>query len=326
MTRAGGHSNSGGVKAPRRSNGHIDWERVYSEHVKGIIENQIAPNTNRGIMYILESQKVLKKSDYGGLTDHLIDWRKDGRINWNEIADGSGRGVFNDFNDYQEPYSWITGYIDYLKKGGDAYRSLIEGRWRWHGQPYYVEHWSEKHAVVGTIAAHIEDTYVRVAFNRGNPGWGYMHDNCERLERELWYTDLNTNELRTRKGIYVFYMGDDDKYGRDMDRQIKEQLDHFGLSRYVHFERIAVIPSQVQEYGLPVDFESGKGYEIDALNAFNPVAFKQLLLDHIEPYFDKDIHKRLLELNPAKKIDRLIRSKIKFQADKSKPKIKEYSD
>jgi hypothetical protein len=75
-----------------------------------------------------------------------------------------------------------------------------------------------------------------------------------------------------------------------------------------------------------VDFESGKGYEIDALNAFNPLAFKQLLLDHIEPYFDKDVHERLLDINPAKRIDRLIRSKIKFQADKSKPKIKEYSD
>jgi hypothetical protein len=76
---------------------------------------------------------------------------------------------------------------------------------------------------------------------------------------------------------------------------------------------LAVLPSQIEEYGMPVDFESGKGYEIDALNAFNSDALKQLLLDHIEPYFDKDIHQRLLELNPTEDIDKLPRSKIRFR-------------
>ena len=159
--------------------------------------------------------------------------------------------------------------------------------------------------------------------NRGNPGWGYMHENCERLEKELWYTDLRTGALMRRKGVHVFYMGDNDNYGNDMDRQIREQLKHFGMLKFVEFKRIAVLPSQVAGYGLPVDFESGKGYEIDALNAFNAEAFKKLLLDNIHPYFDEGIHKQLLELNPAKNINRLIRSKIKFRAEpKSRSKFK----
>ena len=155
---------SGGINSPRRSNGNIDWEIVYSKYIKSIIEGQIAPNTTRGIMYILESRGILKKSDYSGLNVHLTDWRKDGRIDWNDIADGSGRGVFNDFSYYQDPDGWISSHVNFLKNGGENYRWLLNNQWRWTNQPHYVEFWSEKHAVVGTIAAHIRGTYVRVAY------------------------------------------------------------------------------------------------------------------------------------------------------------------
>ena len=64
--------------------------------------------------------------------------------------------------------------------------------------------------------------------NRGNPGWGYMYENCERLKTELFYIDLHTGESLPRNGIHIFYLGDNDKYGDDMDRQIREQLRHFG--------------------------------------------------------------------------------------------------
>ena len=44
-------------------------------------------------------------------------------------------------------------------------------------------------------------------------------------------------------------------------------MDDLELSDIVEFKRIAVVSSQIQEYSLPEDFETGKGYEIDALNA-----------------------------------------------------------
>ena len=70
----------------------------------------------------------------------------------------------------------------------------------------------------------------------------------------------------------------------------------------IEFKRIAILPSQVQEYQLKADFETGEGYEIDALNAFNPTAFK-VLLDHIIPYFDEDIHNQILEAYSAEEIN-----------------------
>jgi len=108
----------GTLKTPRRSNGNIDWEQIYSKYIRSIIENQIAPNTGRGIMYILKSKGILVKQDYNQLTTHLRDWRKEGRIGWDQIADGSGRGIINDFQGYQSPDTFINYAVDFLKNGG----------------------------------------------------------------------------------------------------------------------------------------------------------------------------------------------------------------
>jgi hypothetical protein len=118
-----------------------------------------------------------------------------------------------------------------------------------------------------------------------------------------------------RRRLHVFYLGDDDKYGRDMDRQIRVQLEHFGIWRYVQFERIGIIPEQIAEYGL-IPNDDNDGYEIDALNAFNPQKFQKLLYDHIEPYFDEDIFQKLLAEHTAADIDKLVRSKVKFLSSK----------
>ncbi len=225
----GPKNNSGGPNAPRLSNGNIDWKRVLIDHLQPIIADQIAPNTNRGLMYILESKGVLKKSDYDGLTDHLVKWRQDGEINWDDVADGSGRGIMNDFSDYEDPTSWIESYVNYLKNAGHHYRYLLNTQWRWHGQPCYVIFMVEKHAVAGTVAAHIEGNYVKVAYNRGDSGWGYMEKLCRKLEDEQYYIDLQTGIRREREAIYIFYLGDDDKYGWDMDDLIRRQLEFFGF-------------------------------------------------------------------------------------------------
>ena len=320
----GPRNNSGGPNAPRLSNGNIDWKRVLIDYLQPIIADQIAPNTNRGLMYILESKGILKKSDYDGLTDHLVKWRQEGEINWDDVADGSGRGIMNDFRDYEDPTTWIESYVNYLKNAGHHYRYLLDTQWRWHGQPNYVMFMVEKHAVAGTVAALIEGHYVKVAYNRGDSGWGYMEKLCRKLEDEQYYIDLQNGIRRKREAIQIFYLGDDDKYGLDMDDLIRRQLEFFGFGEVrlgllckIVFERIAVIPSQIEEFGLPVDFQTGKGYEIDALNAFNPQKFKNLLLDHITPYFDLDIHEQLLEENSARLVDQMVRKRVKFLSEHS---------
>jgi hypothetical protein len=300
----------GTSKTPRWANGNIDWGEVYAQYVRPIIDSQIAPNTGRGLMYILESKQIVVKSDYNQLITHLRDWRKDGRIRWHQIADGSGRGIINDFNDYQSPEDFIGNRIKALKYGGDVYNRYLNGPWKWYGQNHYVEYWLEKHAIAGTVAALVNDRYVKVAFNRGNPGWGFMHDNCERLKNEL-YTEDENGERILRK-IHINYLGDDDEKGRHMDLEIRAQLEFFEISDLVDFKRIALTEQQVKSYDLPANFESGKGYEVDALNAFKPKEFAKLIRGHSDRWFDKDIHERMLERFTPQSIDDQIRERISF--------------
>jgi hypothetical protein len=305
----------GTSKTPRRPNGNIDWERVYNPDVRDIIHTQIAPNTGRGLMYILKSKGILVKSDYKQLSVHLRDWRKDGRIRWDQIADGSGRGIINEFMDFQSPDLFFGTRINTLKNGANIYRRILNEDWRWYGQKHYVEFWLEKHAIAGTVAALVGNRYVRVGFNRGNTGWGFMHENCDRLRNELYTTGENGTAIKRK--IHLFYLGDDDSFGRHMDLEIRNQLEFFGMLNLVEFKRIALTPEQVEAYSLPSNFESGEGYEVDALNAFQPKEFKNLINNHIEPYFDKGEHQRMLErveFQPET-IDANIRSRIVFLDD-----------
>jgi hypothetical protein len=303
----GRRNNSGGSAAPRRVNGNIDWNKVYDQYISDIIAEQIAPNTLRGLMYILKSKNILKKSDYNGLITHCRDWRKAGLIEWDDIIDGSGRGVINDFGDYLNIEKFVNNQVEYLRNGGDCYIRYLKTKWRWYGQPNYVEIWCEKHAIAGTVASLVRGRYVRVAYNKGNPGWGYMHDNCERLRDEM-----KQSSSSTRRNVHIFYLGDWDKHGRHMDIELERQLKHFGLWDKIYFKRIGLLPEQVTEYNLPQNFDESEGYEVDALNAFDPLAFKDLILSHIDPLFDESIHNEILSMHPVETINDLIRNRVEF--------------
>jgi hypothetical protein len=261
-------------------------------------------------MYILESKGVLKKSDYNALDKHLRDWRLDGYIKWEHVADGSGRSIINDHKDFQDPNTFVNNEIDFLKQAGKRFRDNLMKKWRWHSQPKYVTFMVEKHAITGTIDAYLKDHHVKIAYNRGNNGWGFAYRYVGRMRNELYYTDVDTGECKKREAVRLWYLGDDDKYGRHMDIEIKDQLAIFGVSNTIKLQRIAVTSGQEDEYGL-IPSEDG-GYEIDALNAFRPDLFEQLLLDHVEPYFDKDIHNKVMAKYPESEIDKVVRRKIKF--------------
>jgi hypothetical protein len=237
-----------------------------------------------------------------------VDWRKAGDIPWNAIADGSGRGVVNDFSDYKSPETWIDGIIGFLRNAGEKYREYLVNEWRWYGQPHYVEFLTEKNTVTSTIAAHTQDLYVKVSFNRGDSGWRFMYDNCERWKQEL---------IKGKK-VHVRYLGDWDTKGRDMDRQIKVQLKHFGLLSRIDFKRIGVLQEQIQEYKIPLNYDKKNkpSYEIDGLNALNETAFRDLLRSNVKPLFNESIYEKMLlrKEHSAKDIDRLVRSKITFKS------------
>jgi hypothetical protein len=70
-------------------------DQVLSKYLTPILDGQKAPNTIRGLMYILKSKDILKKSDYDVLDKHLVAWRLAGYIGWDQIADGSLQGTID---------------------------------------------------------------------------------------------------------------------------------------------------------------------------------------------------------------------------------------
>jgi hypothetical protein len=300
--------------APKLSNGNIDWNTTLDKYIIPIIRNQTAPRSIRGNLYHFFSKNILMKKDYDGLVNALTEARKDGRIPWDAVLDGSGRGVLNDFEDYEDRQDFVDRLYDYLRNGGVHYRNSIP---RWYGQKHYAEYWVESGTAAKTIKGYIGNRQIRIAYNKGNPGWKFAYDNSLRLKTELertehYYFDLNA---RSQKKIHIYYFGDNDKPGNDMDVFIQEQLEHFDLLEEIEFKRLALTDKQVRRYQLPENFETGKGVQLDALEAYVPDEFKKIVQEPIDKLFDKNIYQKVLEEHPVEDIDTRIRQKVRFLED-----------
>jgi hypothetical protein len=296
--------------APKLSNGNIDWNATLEKYIIPAIHNQSAPRSIRGNLYHLLSKNILMKDDYKGLDNALTQARKDGKIAWDSVLDGSGRGVLNDFEDYEGPQDFVASIVDYLENAGLYYRNSIP---RWYGQKHYVEYWVETGTIARTIRSYVENRQVRVAHNKGNPGWKFAYDNSLRLKTELDRSEhyhYNLDE-RSQKQIHIFYFGDDDKHGNDMDLFIQEQLEYFGLLDEIDFRRLALTTEQVRRYRLPLNFETGKGVQLDALEAYVPDEFKKIVQNPIDELFDERIHQKVLEEHSIEDVDSRIRRKIR---------------
>jgi hypothetical protein len=298
--------------APKLSNGNIDWNATLEKYIIPAIRNQTAPRSIRGNLYHLLSKNILMKDDYKGLDNALTQARKDGKIAWDSVLDGSGRGVLNDFEDYQEPQDFVDSIVDYMENAGLYYRNSIP---RWYGQKHYIEYWVETGTIARTILSYVGNRQVRVAHNKGNPGWKFAYDNSLRLKTELdrsehyHYYDLTS---LSQKQIHIFYFGDDDKHGNDMDVFIQKQLEYFGLLDEIEFRRLALTPEQVRRYRLPVNFETGRGVQLDALEAYVPDEFKKIVQNPIDELFDENIRQKVLEQHSIEDIDSLIHKKVRY--------------
>jgi hypothetical protein len=75
----------------------------------------------------------------------------------------------------------------------------------------------------------------------------------------------------------------------------REQLQHFGLLRHVEFKRLALTPEQERRYHLPVNIETGKGYQLDALEAYAPDEFRRIVQGPVDKLFDESLHEKMLK-------------------------------
>ncbi len=115
-------------------------------------------------------------------------------------------------------------------------RVLPESLWR--DVDTYAEIWLEKDALAGVVYP-ITDTYdVPLMVARGYASLSFLHSAAEHIKR----LDVPA---------YIYHLGDFDPSGVNAGEKIEETLRELAPDAEIHFERLAVTPSQIDAWDLP---------------------------------------------------------------------------
>jgi hypothetical protein len=166
-----------------------------------------------------------KDTEYKRLGNIVNDARLTGRLDWNYIVDRTRnlRGLPH----WSSPAS-------VLRSAARGYNTD-----RWANQPWRVEVWIEKDALIGVIAQTCERLDVPYFSCRGYTSASELWGAAQRLIG---------HEQAGQKTVVV-HLGDHDPSGIDMTRDVTDRLGLFGAR--VEVERIALNMDQVRRYNPP---------------------------------------------------------------------------
>jgi hypothetical protein len=161
----------------------------------------------------------------------LTKARKDGRVDYDWIVDRSRASytslLWDDMNELAATFE-----DDLMNYRTD---------W-WSGQPKYVEIWSEKDTITGSIEPVREEFGLRVDANRGFNSTSNLHAAAERL---MW------KQRRENKDVIILYLGDWDPSGVDMERDLRDRLREETPELEVTIVRVGILKSDIRDYNLP---------------------------------------------------------------------------
>ena len=200
------------------------------EQAETIIEEYLAQGfklTLRQLYYQFVARAVLPNTvqSYKRLGSIVNDARLAGLIDWDAIEDRTRN--LQSLPHWSSPESIIQSA---------AYSYRIE---KWRDQPYYVEVWIEKDALLGVIDKTCEELDVSYFSCRGYVSQSEMWAAAKRLR----------HETGTARSTVIVHLGDHDPSGIDMTRDIQDRMDLFGAD--VEVERVALTMEQVEEYQPP---------------------------------------------------------------------------
>lgn len=269
------------VNSARRSRAQIEALKhaIYAELMHD------HPQTCRGLFYRLVSAGVIEKTEnaYQGIVVRLsAQMRRVGDLPYAWIADGT-RWM-------RKPRTW-TGLRRALENTRDTYRRAL-----WENQPNYCEVWCEKDAVTGILVGVTASWDVPLMVCRGYPSLTFLHSAAENIR------DVG-------KPTIIYYFGDHDPSGADIYRMVRDELARMvGPEVEIDFERVAVLPWQVEAFGLLTrptkksDSRSrnftGESVEVDAIPARE---LKRICNQKIEALIDAEELARLRIIEQAER-------------------------
>lgn len=230
------------------------------------------PVTVRGLFYRVMSKGLVPKSErgYAQVQKLTLQMRRQGRLPYGWIADSSRRRI--------TPRAY-NGLDDVLNATARFYRRRL-----WSEQDTYVEVWTEKDAITGVIRTTTMEWDVPLVVARGFASETFLWEAAEQIEE-------------IDKPTYIYQLGDHDKAGVDAWNKTQERLrDLVPADIDLHFERIAVTPSQIQQWTLQTrPDKTGSGFgECVEVDAIDSNTLRGLVSEAIEQHIDYDALEPLL--------------------------------
>ncbi len=235
------------IKRQRRSKADITRLRETIYEVVQVDQ----PMSVRQVFYRLVSEGVIDKSEkeYHTTVCRLLkDMRLEGELPWTWIAD-STRWM-------RKPPSH-NNIREALAETATFYRRNM-----WHNLPARVEIWLEKDALAGVLYEVTEMWDVPLMVTRGYPSLSFLAGAAASIQA-------------AERPVYLYYFGDWDPSGVDIDRNLEARLRQFAPEAELFVERIAVIERQINEMHLQTrptkktDSRSknfkGESVEVDAI-------------------------------------------------------------
>ena len=275
-----------------------EWQKT-TELIEAAIKilEQENPMTVRQLFYRLVSVAKIENNrrDYKVVSEAMTKARGDGRVSWAWIVDRS-RASYN-----ASGWRDLTHFADTVEQHLRDYR-----RDYWQDQPTYVEIFTEKDAVTGSILPVTEEFGVHVYAIRGFNSTSNIQTTADRLLRHT----------AAGKRVTIFYMGDWDPSGADIERDLGARLRTFVLGETnligLFVERLAIFESDIESFRLPplrvkekdsraASFVSEHGNQAVELDALPPTELRARIRDAIEGLIVRDAWDRAKRVEEAQR-------------------------
>lgn len=188
------------------------------------------PTSVRGMYYmamgagLVDKDAQNKRSNYMRVQRRLLQMRRDGRMPYSWITDGS-RTIYG-YNRYQDP----EAFADYA---ANIYRKDY-----WVNSPVRVEVWVEKDAMAGKLKPVVRDEYgLALYVSRG-------------FASETYLQEAGAHICSDGRPTYVYLLTDFDASGIGIAETVEERLAEMAGPVDVFVERVAATPEQIEKYGL----------------------------------------------------------------------------
>jgi hypothetical protein len=274
----------GCTRSPNPRGGRQRDEAIREDLARIVAE--IQPCTVRQAYYQATVQGVIRKTDagYRRVVELLVELRIAGAIPWGQLVDNTRY--------MRKPVSHHS-LLDAADRWARTYRrDLLTAR------DQNVEVWLEKDALSGVIEPVTVEYDVPLMCCRGYPSLTYVHDAAERIAAHAEVGNATT----------VYYLGDHDPSGRDIDRNLEARLRQFAPEVELSFARIAVTAEQILAWSLPsrptkTTDSRARGFDGDSveLDAIHPADLRDLVRRHVLRHVDQDELERLREIEEAER-------------------------